>query len=273
MPPERRGRFSRAEPGPCRRASLPTVLTPHPLEAARLLGCTVLEVQTDRRRAPRSSSPSALAAQRGPEGSKQRDRIARPHGERLPARQRSLASAGTGDVLAGWLAGLWAPELQADLHALCGRAVSQHGATGKRCPARFDPDRAPVSDAWCRVRRPWPPSCRWSSWCRCERHFGGALRGTLEVPLGGLFGRPHGIGLPTAALALLLTARSTRRTSSSARTALSGSRAASPRGSGRTGLFCGPRVPQPVWPQRPFRIHLLTRRKSILRPSRSTRLT
>ena len=33
-----------------RRAStgLPTVLTPHPLEAARLLGCTLAQVQSDR---------------------------------------------------------------------------------------------------------------------------------------------------------------------------------------------------------------------------------
>ena len=53
------------------RIGLHSVLTPHPLEAARLLGCSTAEVQADRLRAV-----------------------------------RDLADR-SGDVLAGWIAGLW----------------------------------------------------------------------------------------------------------------------------------------------------------------------
>jgi ADP-dependent NAD(P)H-hydrate dehydratase / NAD(P)H-hydrate epimerase len=84
-----------------------TVLTPHPLEAARLLGWNTGEVQ-----ARRVAAACKLAEQhqcvvvlKG-SGSV----IATP-GE-LPSinisGNASLASAGTGDVLAGWLGGLWA---------------------------------------------------------------------------------------------------------------------------------------------------------------------
>ena len=115
--------------------TLPTVLTPHPLEAARLLGCTVLEVQADRLRAAQQLAErfGCSVVLKG-SGSV----IASPGRTVSVCRRGSaaLASAGTGDVLAGWLAGLWAPELQADLHALCGRAVSQHGAAGEALPLR-----------------------------------------------------------------------------------------------------------------------------------------
>ncbi|MEO3692805.1 NAD(P)H-hydrate dehydratase [Roseateles paludis] len=113
----------------------PTVLTPHPLEAARLLGCTVPEIQADRLRAAQNLAEryGCSVVLKG-SGSV----IASP-GHRLgvcPRGSAALASAGTGDVLAGWLAGLWAPEPEADLHALCGRAVSQHGAAGEALPLR-----------------------------------------------------------------------------------------------------------------------------------------
>jgi NAD(P)H-hydrate repair Nnr-like enzyme with NAD(P)H-hydrate dehydratase domain len=113
----------------------PTVLTPHPLEAARLLGCTVPEIQADRLRAAQNLAEryGCSVVLKG-SGSV----IASP-GRRLgvcPRGSAALASAGTGDVLAGWLAGLWAPEPEADLHALCGRAVSQHGAAGEALPLR-----------------------------------------------------------------------------------------------------------------------------------------
>ena len=81
--PERRGRFSRL--GQALQArTLPTVLA-HPLEAARLLGCTVLEVPSrPPARQPRSSSPEPGCSV-VPERLGQRDRIARPHRERLGA--------------------------------------------------------------------------------------------------------------------------------------------------------------------------------------------
>jgi hydroxyethylthiazole kinase-like uncharacterized protein yjeF len=85
----------------------PTVLTPHPLEAARLLNTDVAAVQADRLHAARDlaqrhdcvvllkGSGSILAAPGG-------QLIINPTGNGL------LASAGTGDVLAGWIGGLWA---------------------------------------------------------------------------------------------------------------------------------------------------------------------
>lgn len=86
---------------------LPTVLTPHPLEAARLLGQSAAEVQADRLAAAR-----ALARRHGAvvvlKGSG--TVVAAPTGELHlnPTGNASLATAGTGDVLAGWLAGRWA---------------------------------------------------------------------------------------------------------------------------------------------------------------------
>ena len=84
-----------------------TVLTPHPLEAARLLGTDAASVQADRLAAARG-----LAARTGSivvlKGSG--TIVATPRGElSINARgTAALASAGTGDVLAGWLGGAWA---------------------------------------------------------------------------------------------------------------------------------------------------------------------
>ncbi len=84
-----------------------TVLTPHPLEAARLLGCTTAQVQDDR-----LGQAQALAAMmqcvvllKG-SGSI----VAAPHQIPVvnPSGNARLATAGSGDVLAGWLGGLWA---------------------------------------------------------------------------------------------------------------------------------------------------------------------
>ena len=74
-----------------------TVLTPHPGEAARLLGCSVAQIQTDR------GNPG-------------------------------LARGGSGDVLAGMLAALLAQGLAPFDAAAC--AVWLHGAAADRCAAR-----------------------------------------------------------------------------------------------------------------------------------------
>jgi hydroxyethylthiazole kinase-like uncharacterized protein yjeF len=83
-----------------------TVLTPHPLEAARLLECDAKTVQDDRLRAAAllverygatvllKGSGSVIATPG------QRPRI-------NATGNAALATAGTGDVLAGWTAGLW----------------------------------------------------------------------------------------------------------------------------------------------------------------------
>lgn len=95
----------------------PTVLTPHPLEAGRLLGLSAAQVQADR-----LGAAQALAAQTGAhvvlKGSG--TLIAAPHGA-VPLINASgnaaLASGGTGDVLAGWIGGLWSQARAGSGHA------------------------------------------------------------------------------------------------------------------------------------------------------------
>jgi NAD(P)H-hydrate repair Nnr-like enzyme with NAD(P)H-hydrate dehydratase domain len=85
---------------------LTTVLTPHPLEAARLLGLSAQQVQRDRLAAARQ-----LARQTGAvvvlKGSG--TLIAEPAGRVWinHSGNARLGTAGSGDVLAGWLAGGW----------------------------------------------------------------------------------------------------------------------------------------------------------------------
>ena len=82
------------------------MLTPHPLEAARLLGCDAKAVQADRLGAARqlAADMGAVIVLKG-SGSV----VAAP--QQTPRINASgnaaLATAGTGDVLAGWLAGAW----------------------------------------------------------------------------------------------------------------------------------------------------------------------
>ncbi len=116
---------------------LATVLTPHPLEAARLLGTDTAGVQSDRLRAAQElarrfacvvvlkGSGTVIAAP---------DQTPRINGTGNAA----LATAGTGDVLAGWLGGRWAqhpkgnePELA---FALARHAVAEHGAAAEPAP-------------------------------------------------------------------------------------------------------------------------------------------
>lgn len=107
----------------------PTVMTPHPLEAARLLGCDTADVQADR-----LAAATALSQRTGAtvvlKGSG--TIVATP--QRTPAINASgnaaLATAGTGDVLAGWLAGLWAQGGPAHDCALA--AVASHGRAADR---------------------------------------------------------------------------------------------------------------------------------------------
>ena len=84
-----------------------TVLTPHPLEAARLLGCDTSRVQADRLGAAESLAHElgAVVLLKG-SGSviscEGRLPVINPTGS------ASLSVGGTGDVLAGWIGGLWA---------------------------------------------------------------------------------------------------------------------------------------------------------------------
>ncbi|HEY9067800.1 MAG TPA: ADP/ATP-dependent (S)-NAD(P)H-hydrate dehydratase, partial [Burkholderiaceae bacterium] len=122
------------------RPAASTVLTPHPLEAARLLACSTGDVQTDRLRAARELADRyrAVVVLKG-SGSV----VAAP-GD-VPSLNASgnasLASAGTGDVLAGWIGGSWAQAGTASAQTaaleVVLRAVAEHGAAA-------EPERAGV---------------------------------------------------------------------------------------------------------------------------------
>ncbi len=115
----------------CARTPATTVLTPHPLEAARLLACTTSEVQSDRlgaavRLAERLGAVVILKGS----GTV----IAAPGAVPWinPTGNARLATAGTGDVLAGLVAARLAQGLPA-LEAACS-AVHAHGACADAWP-------------------------------------------------------------------------------------------------------------------------------------------
>ena len=111
---------------------LRTVLTPHPLEAARLLRSGVQAVQHDRVAAAISlaSTFDCCVLLKG-SGSVIVDAGGQPHIN--ASGNAALAGPGTGDVLAGWTAGLWA-QVRDDASALqiacC--AAWQHGHAADR---------------------------------------------------------------------------------------------------------------------------------------------
>ncbi len=112
---------------------LPSVLTPHPLEAARLLACQTPEVQADRLGAAR-----ALAERyRATVVLKGSGTVIAQAGQPLrinPTGNGRLAVGGTGDVLAGFIAGCWSPERSA-WDSAC-EAVWRHGDLADRWPAQ-----------------------------------------------------------------------------------------------------------------------------------------
>lgn len=108
-----------------------TVITPHPLEAARLLNCSTANVQNDRLRAARelTSLFNCTVVLKG-SGTV----IAAPH--QTPRINTSgnglLAIGGTGDVLAGLIAARMAQGLK-PFEAACS-AVAQHGQVANDWP-------------------------------------------------------------------------------------------------------------------------------------------
>jgi len=112
-------------------AGLPTVLTPHPLEAARLLQCTAAQVQADRLAAAQALAERyACSVVLKGSGSI----IATP-GQlpRInPTGNARLATAGTGDVLAGLIGARLAQGLAP--HAAACSAVLAHGAAADHWP-------------------------------------------------------------------------------------------------------------------------------------------
>lgn len=119
---------------------LPTLLTPHPLEAARLLSCLVVDVQRDR-----IAAAQTLSAQFGVtvllkgSGTVVASTTGLPHINSTG--NAALATAGTGDVLAGWAGGLWAQQPEAAASAVATAAAWQHGRAADTFAADF-PGRA-----------------------------------------------------------------------------------------------------------------------------------
>ena len=112
-----------------------TLLTPHPLEAARLLGRDTAAAQADR-----LAAAAALAARYGCvvllKGS---GSVVAAPGEvpsLNPTGSARLASAGTGDVLAGWIAGLWAQQAAdaASAFRVAVQAAFRHGLAADTAP-------------------------------------------------------------------------------------------------------------------------------------------
>ena len=107
-----------------------TVLTPHPLEAARLLGSAAAAVQGDR-----LAAAIALAERfRAVLVLKGSGTVIAAPGERpriVATGNAALATAGSGDVLAGWLGGRWAAAPRDDAFTVATRAVVEHGAAAE----------------------------------------------------------------------------------------------------------------------------------------------
>ena len=109
------------------RRKAPLVVTPHPGEAARLLGASVDEVQSDRVAAARAIArgANAVAVLKG-----YRTLIATPAGPVFvnPTGSPGMATGGTGDLLTGMIAA-WLAQLL-DAEAACQLAVYLHGMAG-----------------------------------------------------------------------------------------------------------------------------------------------
>ncbi|MFK2929455.1 NAD(P)H-hydrate dehydratase [Dyella agri] len=132
-----------------RRFTQPAVLTPHPGEAARLLGSTVAEVEADRFAAARTLADRqcAVVVLKGA-GSL----IADPDGRLAvcPWGNPGMASGGMGDLLTGIIAALLAQGceawqaacLGAALHARAGDRAARHGERGLLASDLLAPLRA-----------------------------------------------------------------------------------------------------------------------------------
>jgi len=116
-----------------------TVLTPHPLEAARLLGCSTTEIQSDRLVAARELSQrfACIVVLKG-----SGTIVASPANLPCinPTGNARLATGGTGDVLAGLIAARLAAATNTatatdDAFAATVSAVYDHGLAADRWPA------------------------------------------------------------------------------------------------------------------------------------------
>jgi len=104
------------------------VITPHPGEMARLVGCTIAEVQADRLGVPRkfAQEHQLIVVLKG-----HRTLVVRPDGEAwvCTTGNPGMSTGGTGDILTGMVAGLVAQHPQDVLSAVLA-AVHLHGLAG-----------------------------------------------------------------------------------------------------------------------------------------------
>lgn len=116
--------------GAIARASGPVIITPHPAEAARLLGTAVPEVEADRLAAARAlaARTRAVVVLKGARTIVCDGTIGDEHCSINPTGGPALATAGTGDVLAGTIGALLAQGVSAADAARAG--VYVHGAAG-----------------------------------------------------------------------------------------------------------------------------------------------
>jgi len=120
------------------------VLTPHPREMARLCGLASAQEVIDNRwelARERAAAWQAVVLLKGPYTV-----IARPEGELavLPVATAALATAGTGDILAGSIAGFMAQGLSS-FHAAC-LGAWVHGRAGELCEQRIGSAGVVASD-------------------------------------------------------------------------------------------------------------------------------
>jgi ADP-dependent NAD(P)H-hydrate dehydratase / NAD(P)H-hydrate epimerase len=121
-------------PGAFAKRGGPTILTPHPGEAGRLLGESASRIQADRLTAARALARRARAVTvlKGAH-----TLVAVPKGECAvnPTGTPLLATAGSGDVLAGVIAALWAGGLAGRAAAVAGAWL--HGAAAEALALRL----------------------------------------------------------------------------------------------------------------------------------------
>lgn len=125
-------------------ANGPVVITPHPGEAARLLGVTVADIEADRLAAARTLAGKlrAVVVLKGARTVVCDGTIGDEHCSINPTGGPALATAGSGDVLAGTIGALLAQGIAPVDAARAG--VYVHGAAGDALAARYG-DRGVVS--------------------------------------------------------------------------------------------------------------------------------
>ena len=115
-------------------AKKPVILTPHPAEMARLMGCSVHEVQKDRIASAKKLAerfPNTVVVLKGA-GTVVANA---EHAAINMTGNSGMSKAGSGDVLAGMIASLAAQQIDAEASAMCG--VYLHGLAGDCAAAEF----------------------------------------------------------------------------------------------------------------------------------------